>query len=65
MPRRPMTIDQRRTLFILLVIAAVIAILAIGIGWLALSIGAPLWLALVLAIVITAVVGLFMFLQLV
>ena len=65
MPRRPMTIDQRRTLVILLVIAAVIAILAIGIAWLALSIGAPVWLALVLAIVITAVAGLFMFLQLV
>ncbi len=65
MPRRPMTIDQRRTLVILLVIAAVIAILAIGIAWLALSVGAPAWLALVIAIVITAVAGLFMFLQLV
>lgn len=64
MPRRPMTIDQRRTLVILIVIAAVIAILALGIAWLALSVGAPAWLAIVLAVVITAVVGLFMFLQL-
>ena len=64
MPRRPMTMDQRRTLVILVVIVAVIAILAIGIAWLALSIGAPVWLALVLAVVITALVGLFMFLQL-
>lgn len=64
MPRRPMTIDQRRTLAILIVIMAVIAILAIGIAWLAISMGAPVWLALVLAVVITAVVGLFMFLQL-
>ena len=57
--------DHRRTREIQMVIAAVIAILAIGIAWLALSIGAPVWLALVLAIVITAVAGLFMFLQLV
>ena len=64
MPRRPMTIDQRRTLAILIIIIAVIAILAIGIAWLAVSMGAPVWLALVLAVVITAVVGLFMFLQL-
>lgn len=64
MPRRPMTIDQRRTLAILLVIAAVIAILALGITWLALSIGAPWWLAVGLAVVVTAVLGLFMFLQL-
>ena len=64
MPRRPMTIDQRRTFVILIVIAAVIVILALGIAWLALSIGAPAWLAIVLAVVITAVVGLFMFLQL-
>ena len=64
MPRRPMTIDQRRTVAILIVITAVIAILALGIAWLALSLGAPAWLALVLTVVITAVIGLFMFLQL-
>jgi len=39
-------------------------VLALGVGWLATSIGAPLWLAIGLVVVIGAVVGLFMFLEL-
>ena len=63
MPRRPMTSDQKRALSILIITGIVIVILAIGVGWLAVSIGAPLWLALVVVIVVTAIVGLFMFLE--
>ena len=63
-PRRRMTADQKRARMILLVIAGVIAIVAIGIGWLAVSIGIPIWIAVILTVVITAVVGLFMFLNL-
>jgi len=62
--RRRMTADQKRARMILLVIAGVIAIVAIGIGWLAVSIGIPIWIAVILTVVITAVVGLFMFLNL-
>ena len=63
-PRRRLTTDQKRALVILAVIFAVIAILAIAIGALAVSIGIPFWIAVIIAIVITAVVGLFMFLNL-
>ena len=63
MPRRPMTSDQKRALAILIVTAIVVVILAIGVGWLATSMGAPLWIALAIVVVVTAVVGLFMFLQ--
>ena len=63
MPRRPMTPDQKRALAILAVTAVVIVILAIGVGWLATSMGAPLWIALAIVVVVTAAVGLFMFLE--
>ncbi len=63
MPRRPMTSDQKRALAILIVTAMVVVILAIGVGWLATSMGAPLWIALAIVIVVMAVVGLFMFVQ--
>ena len=63
MPRRPLTSDQKRALAILIVTAIVVVILAIGVGWLATSMGAPLWIALAIVVVVTAVVGLFMFLQ--
>jgi uncharacterized protein (DUF983 family) len=62
-PRRPLTSDQKRALAILIVTAIVVVILAIGVGWLATSMGAPLWIALAIVVVVTAVVGLFMFLQ--
>ncbi|MEX1295396.1 MAG: hypothetical protein AB1Z67_04410 [Candidatus Limnocylindrales bacterium] len=63
MPRRPMTSDQKRALAILIITGVVIIILAIGVGWIATSLGAPLWLALAIVVVVTAVVGLFMFLE--
>lgn len=63
MPRRPMTPDQKRALAILIVTAIVVVILAAGVGWLATSMGAPLWIAVGVVVVVTAIVGLFMFLQ--
>lgn len=63
MPRRPMTPDQKRALAILIVTAIVVVILAVGVGWLATSMGAPLWIAVGIVVVVTAIVGLFMFLQ--
>jgi hypothetical protein len=56
--------DQRRALAIIVVIVVVIALLALGVGWIAVELGAPPLLAVGIAVVITAVVGLFMFLQL-
>lgn len=64
-PRRRMTSDQKRALLTVLVIVGVIAIVAIGIGWLAFSLGLPFWIAVILTITITAIVGLFMFLNMV
>jgi small-conductance mechanosensitive channel len=61
---RGMSSDQKRALLILVIIAVLIAVVAIGIAYLATSIGVPLWIAAVVAIVIAAVVGLFMFLNL-
>ncbi len=63
MPRRPMTSDQKRALSILIITAVVIVILAIGVGWLASSMGAPLWIAVAIVVIVTAAVGLFMFLE--
>lgn len=63
-PRRRWTTDQKRALVILLVIVGVIAIVAIGVGWLAVSIGVPVWIAVILAVIATAVFGLFMFVNL-
>ena len=63
MPRRPMTSDQKRALSILIITGMVIVILAIGVGWLASSMGAPLWIAVAIVVVVTAAVGLFMFLE--
>ena len=63
MPRRPMTSDQKRVLAILIITAVVIVILAISVGWLATQLGAPSWLALAIVLVVTAAVGLYMFLE--
>lgn len=63
MPRRPMTSDQKRALSILIITAVVIVVLAVGVGWLATSMGAPLWIALAIVVVVTAAIGLFMFLE--
>ena len=63
--RRRLTSDQKRALVILLVIVVVIAIVAIGIGWLAVSLGIPFWIAVILTVIITAIIALFMFLNLV
>jgi len=62
-PRRPMTPDQKRALVIVIVTAIVVVILAVGVGWLATSMGAPLWIAVGIVVVVTAIVALFMFLQ--
>ncbi len=63
MPRRPMTSDQKRALSILVITGLVIVVLAVGVGWLASSMGAPLWIAAAIVIVVIAAVGLFMFLE--
>lgn len=62
--RRPLTSDQRRARSIILITIAVIVTVAIGVGWLVSSIGAPWWIAVGLVVVVVAVVGLFMFLEL-
>ncbi len=62
--RRRLSSDQKRALVILLIIGALIAVVAIGIGALATSIGIPLWIAAIIAVVLAAIVGLFMFLNL-
>jgi hypothetical protein len=62
--RKPMTSDQKRALVILIITAVVIAILAIGVAWLVGSLGAPAWITVAVAVVVAALVGLFMFLQL-
>ena len=63
-PRRPMSTDQKRALVILTIIAILIAVVAIGTASLATAIGLPFWAAIVLAIVLSAAVGLFMFFNL-
>ncbi len=60
-----MTSDQKRAIVTLLVIVGVIAVVAIGIGYIAVSIGIPFWIAVILTVIIAAIVGLFMFLNLV
>ncbi|MFV2063745.1 MAG: hypothetical protein ACC726_09560 [Chloroflexota bacterium] len=57
--------DQKRMLVVLVVIAGVIAIAAIGVGYVAVTIGLPFWLALILAVTLAAGIGLFMFLNLI
>lgn len=64
-PNRRMTTDQKRARVVLIVIVAVIVLVALGVGWLALSIGIPFWIAAILTITIAGVVGLFMFLNMV
>jgi hypothetical protein len=59
-----MSTDQKRALVILAVIAALIAVVAIGTAALATSLGLPAWAAVVLAIILGAVIGLFMILNL-
>ena len=63
MPRRPMTSDQKRARSILILTAVVILVFALGVGWLATSLGAPIWLAVAIVVVVTGAVGLFMFLE--
>jgi fatty acid desaturase len=61
--KRPMTADQKRARGIILITLAVIVVVAIGIGWLITSLGAPLWLALAITVVVAGAVSLFMFLE--
>ncbi len=61
--KRRLTSDQKRARSIILITIAVIVVLALGVGWLASSVGAPLWLAVGIVVVVGAVVGLFMFLE--
>lgn len=61
--KRPMTSDQKRARSIILITIAVIVVVAVGVGWLVSSLGAPLWLSVGIVVVVCAVVGLFMFLE--
>jgi biotin transporter BioY len=63
-PKHRLTPDQKRARLVLVVIIAVIAVVAIGIGWLAFSIGLPPVIAVIITVVVAAIVGLFMFLNL-
>jgi NhaP-type Na+/H+ or K+/H+ antiporter len=59
-----MSTDQKRALVILAVIAVLIAVVVIGVFAIAVSIGLPWWLALVISVVLAAAVGLFMIVNL-
>ncbi len=61
--KRPLTSDQKRARTIILITVAVVVVLALGIGWLATSMGAPLWLAIAVTVVIGGAIALFMFLE--
>ena len=63
-PKRPMSTDQKRAIVILAVIAVLIAVVVIGVFWIAVSIGLAWWLALVISVVLAAAVGLFMIVNL-
>jgi len=62
--KRPMTSDQKRARAIILITVAVIVVLALGIAWLATSMGAPWWLALAITFVIGGGITLFMIMEL-
>jgi NhaP-type Na+/H+ or K+/H+ antiporter len=59
-----MSTDQKRAIVILAVIAVLIAVVVIGVFWIAVSVGLPWWLALVISVVLAAAVGLFMIINL-
>jgi hypothetical protein len=63
--RRPLTSEQKRMLLLLIVLAGVVAMLSIAIGWLAVLLGLPHDLAVVIAVIVAAVVGLIVFLSVV
>jgi zinc transporter ZupT len=63
-PRRRLTTDQKRALLVLAVLVGVIAVVVIGVAWLAMTIGLPFWFSVILAIVLAAALGLFMLLNL-
>ena len=64
-PRRGMDQDQRRMLVVLAVMVIVIVVLAIVIGTLIASLGAPVWLAVVIGVGVAATLGLFFFVNLI
>ena len=57
--------EKKRMLFVLFVMVAAIAIIAAAIGALAVSLGLPLWIGIVIALVVGAAVTLFMLLNMV
>ncbi len=59
-----MTTDQKRGLVILAFIMGLVAVVVLGVVWVALTLGLPVWIAIILAIVLAAGLGLFMFLNL-
>ncbi len=63
-PRPRFTDEQKRIGLLLLLILGVILIVALLIGWLVASLGAPLWLTVVVTLIVAGGVGLFMFLNL-
>lgn len=58
-----MTADQKRARAIIIITLVVIITVAIGLGWLLTSMGAPLWLALAITVVVGGALSLFMFLE--
>ena len=63
-PKRRLSIDQRRLLVVLVVILGMIAVLAIAVGWIAVGIGLPWWLAAIVAVAVAVSIGLFTILNL-
>jgi lipopolysaccharide export LptBFGC system permease protein LptF len=64
-PRRPLATDQRRALVILVIIGLLVAVTVIGIASVAVSLGLPPLIAIILALVSAAIIGLFILLNLV
>jgi hypothetical protein len=60
-----MTSDQKRALVTIVIIAVVVVIVGIGIAALLMQFGASLLVASIVAVIITAIIGLFMFLNMV
>lgn len=59
-----MSSDQRRRLIVVLVIVGVLAVVGIGVGWLVVSLGLPLWVGVVAGIVAVVAVAAFTLLNL-
>lgn len=63
-PREPMTTDQKRARLILVVVGIMIAVVGIGIVAIVTTLGVPLWIAVLVAIFVGAIIALVMFFEL-